>query len=86
MTTRRTPIPRELTSPSEEFLNASESIGLYWWHWDHREQKIDLSPALIKILGYDPEEFDRSLTSLYKNIHPDDIQEEYGQLRQLIRW
>jgi len=85
MTTRSNPVPRELAAPSKEFLTASESLGLYWWHWDHQERKIDLSPAMIKILGHDPEKFDRSITSLNKNIHPDDVQKNADKIRQLIR-
>ena len=76
MTTKKATLPRELTSPSAQFEAASESIGLYWWHWDHRTKKITLSPGLMKILGYTPESFNGELSSLYKNIHPDDIREE----------
>ena len=84
MTTTRTPLPKELTSPSEEFVALSNSIGLYWWHWDHRERKMTLSPGLTDILGFAPGEFDHSLTSLSKNIHPDDIEKNGDRIRRLI--
>jgi len=65
-------IPRELLSPSPEFHAASESIGLYWWHWEAEPEKLMVSPALLEILGLNPATYDNSLESLYKNIHPDD--------------
>ena len=84
MTTKRASIPRELTAPSEEFASASESIGLYWWHWNHKEQKVTLSPGLMKILGYATEDFDQKLSSVYKNIHPDDIKRNTERLNRLF--
>jgi len=62
-----------LLSPSPEFHAASESIGLYWWHWEYEIEKLMVSPALLEILGLDPATYDFSLESLYKNIHPDDV-------------
>ena len=85
MTTTRTPLPKELTSPSAEFISISESIGLFWWHWDHRGRKMTLGPGLMKILGFAPGEFDQSLTSLRKNIHPDDIEKNRKKIRRLIQ-
>jgi len=85
MTTTRTPLPKELTSPSAEFISISESIGLYWWHWDHRERKMILGPGLMKILGLAPGEFDHSLSSLSRNIHPDDIEKNRKRIRRLIQ-
>ncbi len=85
MRSKTTSLPRELISPSEEFSAASDSIGLYWWHWDHKEQKITLSPGLMKILGYAPEDFDQTLSSLYKNIHPEDIRRNRDRLTRLFK-
>lgn len=84
MTDKRKSIPRELISPSPEFLSASENIGLYWWYWHHKERKITLSPALIRILGHDPDSFDSSIESLYRNVHPDDIRMNSERIAQLI--
>ncbi|MEN8229681.1 MAG: PAS domain S-box protein [Bacteroidota bacterium] len=85
MATNRTALPKELTSPSAEFLSVSESIGLHWWFWDHTTRKINLSPGLMKVLGFKPGEFDHSLTSLYKNIHPDDIQKNTERIKKLFQ-
>ena len=85
MTSNKSYIPRELTSPSEELLSASESIDLYWWFWDHRERKINLSPGLMKVLGHKPEEFDHSLTSLYKNVHPADTKKNIERVKRLFK-
>jgi PAS domain S-box-containing protein len=66
-------IPKELLSPSPEFLTASENFGLFWWHWEQDSKKLSLSPGLLEILGLDPATFDHKLESIYKNIHPDDV-------------
>ena len=84
MTTKRASIPRELTAPSVEFTYASESIGLYWWHWNHAERKITMSPGLMKVLGINPSDFDQTLSSVYKNIHPDDIKRNTERLNRLF--
>jgi len=85
MTTSRIPLPKEVTSPSAEFLFVAESLGLYWWYWDHQKRKITLSPGLMKVLGHKPEEFDHSLKSLYKNVHPDDIKKNIDRVKALYK-
>jgi two-component system CheB/CheR fusion protein len=77
-------IPRELSDPSESFQKATESIGLHWWIWDHVERKLTLSPSLLGILGYRPEEFDPSVPEIYKNIHPEDAKENIPRISRLI--
>ena len=76
-------LPGELLSPSDQFQTASDSVGLYWWHWEHFSQKIRMSDGLMKILGltasaegYDPE-------AIYKNIHPEDAEHNRVLLHQL---
>jgi PAS domain S-box-containing protein len=75
-------VPRELLSPSPEFDKASESIGLYWWHWEEEISKLSMNPAFLEILGLDPATFDNSLESVYKNIHPDDVVTNREKLRR----
>ncbi len=77
-------IPIELMAPSREFIEASSRIGLHWWYWDHLEKKLSVSPALLKVLGYSPEEFDPFSPSIYKNIHPDDAKLNLEKMRRLI--
>ena len=77
-------IPRELLSPSPEFHKASESIGLYWWHWEGDIGRLSVSPALLEILGLDPTTYDFSIESLYKNIHPDDVITNKEKLRRVF--
>ncbi|MCK4750917.1 MAG: PAS domain S-box protein, partial [Bacteroidales bacterium] len=84
MVKEKSNIPRELTAPSKEFAEATELIGLHWWHWDNVERKLSLNPPLIKILGYTPEEFDPSSPSIYKNIHPEDAKENLNKIGRLI--
>ena len=78
-------IPRELTSPSDEFLSASERFRLFWWYWDHINRKITMSPTLIEILGLTPDTFDQSPESMYKNIHPEDVVRNVERMSQVIK-
>ncbi|MFH0757049.1 MAG: PAS domain-containing protein [Bacteroidota bacterium] len=84
MSGKKSYIPVELETPSMEFLAASEKIGLHWWYWDPVERQLTVSPALVALLGYKPEEFDPSLPSIYKNIHPDDEKENFKRIQRLI--
>jgi len=84
MTTNYINVPEELRSPSKEFLSASESLGLYWWHWNNRERILSISPGLMKVLGYSPEEFDPSQPTIYKKIHPDDAKENQNRIQSLL--
>jgi len=77
-------IPSELVRPSEEFLQASARLGLNWWHWNNLEKKLYLSDGVIEILGYDPKEYDPSVPTIYKNIHPDDLAHSNEKLKRLI--
>jgi len=65
-------IPKEFLEPSGEFRSAMESMDINWWYWDVVNKCILMSPRLIEILGYTPEEFDPTIPTLDKNIHPDD--------------
>ena len=55
---------------------------MYWWHWVQPIKKLSLSPGLLRILGLDPDTFDHSLESIYKNIHPDDIRTNKEKIRK----
>ncbi|MEN8203910.1 MAG: PAS domain S-box protein [Bacteroidota bacterium] len=77
-------IPKELLTPSPEFLTASESLGLHWWHWEQDNGKLTLGPGLLEILGLDPATFDHSLESIYKNIHPDDVKSNQERLKKTL--
>ena len=77
-------LPKELFQPSEEFMQASEKLGLHWWHWDNVKRELLISPSLMKILGYTPEEFDPSVPTIAKNIHPDDVKENLVRIRKLL--
>jgi PAS domain S-box-containing protein len=78
-------IPQELRSPSEAFLRASESIGLYWWYWEKSNGKLIISPGLLKILGVSPESYDGLPQSVYSNIHPEDLERNQTRVDQLYR-
>jgi len=67
-------VPGELKSPSQQFQAASDSVGLYWWHWENSSQKIRLSEALAKILGLIYRSDGYSIDALYNNIHPEDAE------------
>lgn len=83
--TKRVPnIPQELLSPTDNFAQASAKIGLHWWHWDNLEKMLFVSPTLLKLLGYTEEEYDPTTPSIYKNIHPDDVQDNVNRIRKVI--
>ncbi|MFO7668502.1 MAG: PAS domain-containing protein [Bacteroidales bacterium] len=84
MENKKSNVPNELISPSREFLEASNNIGLHWWYWNILERKLVMSPNLLSILGYTKEEFDPSDPSIYKNIHPDDSFDNLDRIRRMI--
>jgi len=78
-------IPDEIRSPSQGFLNVSESIGLNWWYWERSTRKLSLSPGLLKILGVAPHRFDGNPQSIYGNIHPEDLEQSQIRIDRLYR-
>jgi len=78
-------LPEELVSPSDDMLAASEPIGLHWWSWNNREHRLTLSPGLLEVLGYAREEYDPAGPSIYKNIHPEDAEENRKRFRRLLK-
>jgi PAS domain S-box-containing protein len=78
-------IPHELRSPSEAFLTASETIGLYWWYWEKSNGKLTMSPGLLNILGLAPDTFDGQPQTVYKNIHPEDVERNQDRITRLYR-
>ncbi|MCK4750681.1 MAG: PAS domain S-box protein, partial [Bacteroidales bacterium] len=77
-------IPKELFSPSDEFVTAAGTIGLHWWFWNLEERKFSMSPGLLRLLGYTPEEYDPSRPYFYENIHPDDVRDNRNRIRKLL--
>lgn len=43
-----------------------------------------MSPGLLEILGIDPDTFDHSLESVYRNIHPEDIKSDQERLSRTL--
>ena len=83
MKTDHTDIPGELKSPSDQFEAASDSFGLYWWHWEHVSKKIRLSEGMVKILGL-PSSVDGYLPEeVYQNIHIEDAERNRILLHRL---
>jgi len=68
-------IPREFINPSPEFRAAMESMAIHWWYWDNVNKNLIISPQLMELLGYTGDEFDASVPTLDKNIHPADSEE-----------
>ncbi|MFZ5940938.1 MAG: PAS domain S-box protein [Bacteroidota bacterium] len=60
------------------------SVDMYWWQWDCMLRRITLSDGLMERLGYTKEDFDPSEPSIYKLIHPDDIEPNLIRIRSLI--
>lgn len=78
-------IPRELDSPSEEFLQASENIGLYWWYWDPHNRYLHVSPGLLTLFGIDEMAFDHTIEMIYPYVHPEDIDKNRDRIENLIK-
>jgi len=76
-------LPGELLSPSQQFQAASDSVGLYWWHWEAFSKKIRLSEGMVKILGLDSNPEGYTPEKIYKNVHPEDAERNRVLLLQL---
>lgn len=83
MLSEHTDVPGELKSPSEQFQAASDSVGLYWWHWEHVSRKIRMSEGFAKILGLPPSPDGFTPEGVYRNIHPDDAERNRVLLHRL---
>ena len=64
---------------------AMTAIQMHWWYWDVQQKKLTLNPELVKLLGYTEEEFDSSIPTLDKNIHPDDSSENLEKFTKFIQ-
>jgi len=76
-------VPGELKSPSQQFQAASDSVGLYWWHWEHVSKKVRMSEGFAKILGLAPGSDGYTLEVIYLSIHPDDAERSRVLLQRL---
>jgi len=76
-------VPGELQFPSRQFQNSSDRIGLQWWHWEKSNRKVMMSDGLAKLLGLKVDVGGYSPTSIYKNIHPEDIERNKHLLERL---
>ncbi len=74
MLTDHTDVPGELLSPSQQFQKASDSVGLYWWHWERVSKRIRMSEGMAKILGLSPNSDGFLPESIYGNFHPEDAE------------
>jgi PAS domain S-box-containing protein len=85
MSKKKFQLPEELKSSSNDFQEASRQIGLFWWHLNQEEQKIQVAPELLIRLGINPEEFDQSIETIYEKVHPDDLPKNIKQYEALIK-
>jgi PAS domain S-box-containing protein len=83
MSTNQSGVPRELQLPSQQFQTYSDRIGLQWWHWEQSDGKIKMSQGLAKILGlsFDPAGYPPA--SIYRNIHPEDMERDQNLIERL---
>jgi PAS domain-containing protein len=77
-------IPPELHAPSDEFLEVSEQLGLFWWFWNRRDRTIIASPGLLHVLRIDPISFDHTVETVVEKIHPEDIVKNRERINALI--
>ena len=79
----RIDVPGELKSPSQQFQAASDSVGLYWWHWEHKSKKLQMAEGFAKLLGLDPAPDGYDPSRINENIHPKDVKRNRVLLQRL---
>ncbi len=75
----------EFTHPQEMLRIAEKISNMGSWEWKLDLNKIILSTNACSIYGIDPEDFDGTIDSLLKKIHPDDrenVIEKMGRLNK----
>jgi PAS domain S-box-containing protein len=83
MYSEHTDVPGELKSPSQQFQTASDSVGLYWWHWEHKSKKLRMAEGMSEILGLSPDPLGYEPDTVYGNVHPDDAERNKLLIQQL---
>ncbi len=84
MATEKEQVPHELIAPSADFLQVTDRIGLHWWYWETTTRQLTLSPGLLRILGHTEESYDYKPESAFIRVHPEDIEQNYKRLGQLL--
>jgi signal transduction histidine kinase/CHASE3 domain sensor protein len=62
----------QLLINSEIFEHSEQIADLSYWYWDIKEDKLNFSNNLYRLLGCDPNEFEPSFENFLDFIHPDD--------------
>ncbi|MFY4812894.1 PAS domain S-box protein [Haloarcula sp. AONF1] len=62
-------------------LEASET-GV--WEWNYETDRVVLSDTLERLLGFEPGEFDGTLSAVFDLIHPDDRSEAREQIERAV--
>ena len=77
-------LPDELAPYSDGFYQAAKHIGVYWWLWDIENQMLSLSPGCLELLGYTEEEFDPTVPTFERNMHPEDLKNNIRNFEKLL--
>ena len=70
---KRKQIEKSLRVEKERLERASMAGNIALWEWDMATGRLEWSPTVDSMLGYEPGAFPRTLQMWEKTIHPDDL-------------
>ena len=73
----------ELRRSEERLRLALEAAQMGWWDYDFTHDKVNWSPNLVRMMGFDPSVFGSTLDGLLKQIHAEDREKFLVVLRKL---
>ena len=85
--TERKVSQNSLKKSEEQLQMALEATRDGMWDWDIINNQIFFSPRYFTMLGYNPDEFEHTLDTIYKLLHPDDrsrFMETYNNITSII--
>ena len=78
--TERVAVERELRSSEERFRIAAETANDVVYEWD-LEQRVQWWGKIDEMLGYEPDEFPRTLDGWASAVHPEDLERTMAQVQ-----
>jgi PAS domain S-box-containing protein len=71
----------ELRRSEERLRLALEAAQMGWWDYDFARDRVNWSPNLTRMMGFDPSVFGSTLEGLLKHVHSEDREKLLGLLR-----
>lgn len=70
MRTRRKRTEHALRESEERLRMALNASSQGWFDIDLRSGKVDVSPEYVRMIGYDPDNFDNDIDNWLGHVHP----------------